>query len=182
MLEMPRRSVTRFFIPLIDVLTLLFCVFLMMPAAKPGDGSGPRTPEERARYLQQELASQKSRYEDTIKDLEARLAQAQKVQIQNLKAELWVRILQLDRQGRIFTEDPDRPGASLEIGRPEQAQRLVQRDRREHADQKVYYLVLYPKRGSNVTSAQLSEFENVWFRGATVGFGTYSDSSGAGEK
>ena len=34
MLEMPRRSVTRFFIPLIDVLTLLFCIFLMMPAVK----------------------------------------------------------------------------------------------------------------------------------------------------
>ena len=34
MLEMPRRSVTRFFIPLIDVLTLLFCIFLMMPAVR----------------------------------------------------------------------------------------------------------------------------------------------------
>src|ERR1700687_1745707 len=34
MLQMPRRSVTRFFIPLIDVLTLLFCVFLVMPLAK----------------------------------------------------------------------------------------------------------------------------------------------------
>ena len=31
---MPRRSVTRFFIPLIDVLTLLFCIFLMMPVVK----------------------------------------------------------------------------------------------------------------------------------------------------
>ncbi len=31
MIAMPRRSVTRFFIPLIDVLLLLFCVFLLMP-------------------------------------------------------------------------------------------------------------------------------------------------------
>ena len=29
--EMPRRSVTRFFIPMIDVLTLLFCIYLLMP-------------------------------------------------------------------------------------------------------------------------------------------------------
>ena len=33
MLKMPQRSVTRFFIPLIDVLTLLFCIFLVMPLA-----------------------------------------------------------------------------------------------------------------------------------------------------
>src|ERR1017187_4625818 len=30
MIQMPRRSVTRFFIPLIDVLILLFCIFLLM--------------------------------------------------------------------------------------------------------------------------------------------------------
>ena len=34
MIEFPRRSVTRFFIPLIDVLTLLFCIFLLMPLVK----------------------------------------------------------------------------------------------------------------------------------------------------
>lgn len=31
MIHMPRRSVTRFFIPLIDVLLLLFVIFLLMP-------------------------------------------------------------------------------------------------------------------------------------------------------
>jgi len=30
MIRMPRRSVTRFFIPLIDVLILLFCIFLLL--------------------------------------------------------------------------------------------------------------------------------------------------------
>ena len=33
MIQMPHRSVTRFFIPLIDVLLLLFCIFLLMPLA-----------------------------------------------------------------------------------------------------------------------------------------------------
>jgi chromosome segregation ATPase len=33
MIVMPRRSVTRFFIPLIDVLLLLFVIFLLMPIA-----------------------------------------------------------------------------------------------------------------------------------------------------
>ena len=47
MLHMPRRSVTRFFIPLIDVLTLLFCVFLVMPLAKgTGEDAAPTVAEE----------------------------------------------------------------------------------------------------------------------------------------
>jgi hypothetical protein len=37
----PRRSVTRFFIPLIDVLILLFCIFLLMPFV-----SAPASPED----------------------------------------------------------------------------------------------------------------------------------------
>ena len=37
MIAMPKRSVTRFFIPLIDVLLLLFCIFLLMPLANEED-------------------------------------------------------------------------------------------------------------------------------------------------
>ena len=35
MIHMPHRSVTRFFIPLIDVLLLMFGIFLLMPMVKP---------------------------------------------------------------------------------------------------------------------------------------------------
>ncbi|MEN9673721.1 MAG: hypothetical protein RL553_1986, partial [Planctomycetota bacterium] len=37
MIQLPKRSVTRFFIPLIDVLILLFCVFLFLPMVGQGD-------------------------------------------------------------------------------------------------------------------------------------------------
>ena len=43
MIQMPRRSVTRFFIPLIDVMTLLFCIFLLMPMIQ-STGEGPEGP------------------------------------------------------------------------------------------------------------------------------------------
>ena len=45
MIQPPRRSVTRFFVPMIDVLTLLFCIFLLMPfvnTAVEADGEGGR--------------------------------------------------------------------------------------------------------------------------------------------
>src|SRR6202011_3261808 len=43
MIELPRRSVTRFFIPLIDVMTLLFCIFLLMPIVEPDTSNGAGT-------------------------------------------------------------------------------------------------------------------------------------------
>ena len=59
MLEMPKRSVTRFFIPLIDVLTLLFCVFLITPltrmSGEDGENQANRTPEEQVEILRHDL-------------------------------------------------------------------------------------------------------------------------------
>ena len=37
MIRLPQRSVTRFFIPMIDVLTLLFCIYLLMPIVDNAD-------------------------------------------------------------------------------------------------------------------------------------------------
>src|SRR5438046_7869898 len=48
MIKPPRRSVTRFFIPMIDVWTLLFCIFLLMPYVKPVEGEEPPVPEAKA--------------------------------------------------------------------------------------------------------------------------------------
>ena len=53
MIVLPRRSVTRFFIPMIDVLILLFCAFLLVPfsnrtdagTASAGDGRRKRLAE-----------------------------------------------------------------------------------------------------------------------------------------
>ncbi|HEV3119748.1 MAG TPA: hypothetical protein VGY58_22000, partial [Gemmataceae bacterium] len=73
MIQLPRRSVTRFFIPLIDVLTLLFCIFLLMPlikatdedanaaegletAVSPPKKSAGKTPESRAERQREDVA------------------------------------------------------------------------------------------------------------------------------
>src|SRR5258708_21061220 len=40
MIRPPRRSVTRFFIPMMEVLTLLFCIFLLMPFVKSAGDEG----------------------------------------------------------------------------------------------------------------------------------------------
>jgi hypothetical protein len=175
MLEMPRRSVTRFFIPLIDVLTLLFCVFLMMPLAKPGDGTGPATPEETVRRLRVKLDRQKRQSDDALRHLQAELDQARQQQIQNLQKELWVRLLEIDRRGNVYYYDPDR----VQISSVEQARRLVDRDRREQPGRKLYYMILSPPDGTYPTVGQQNEFETRWFKGVTLGYGNRTAS---GEK
>lgn len=68
MITTPRRAVTRFFIPLIDVLILLFCIFLLMPFVSnptPPDAQAPAPPQEQlpkdVATLQRDLKSAKDR-------------------------------------------------------------------------------------------------------------------------
>src|SRR5262249_8434506 len=65
MVAMPHRSVTRFFIPLIDVLLLLFGIFLLMPIAKEGE-----LEDEREKTGEEAASVEVLRYELTRRDQE----------------------------------------------------------------------------------------------------------------
>src|SRR5262249_4987005 len=104
MIQLPRRSVTRFFIPLIDVLTLLFCIFLLMPVVKnsevgeaagnarsgppPGTELSGLSPEEAARRL---LEAQRD------------LDRLRKERIETLQQRLAIQVLEIDpTNGKLF--------------------------------------------------------------------------------
>ena len=78
MIVLPRRSVTRFFIPMIDVLILLFCAFLLMPfsnrtdagTASAGDG---RRVEDRQR-LEESIRQLRDARQATASGLSGRIA------------------------------------------------------------------------------------------------------------
>lgn len=56
MIERPKRAVTRFFIPLIDVLILLFCIFLLLPFTnQPGSAKSTDKAEEKKELTREEL-------------------------------------------------------------------------------------------------------------------------------
>jgi hypothetical protein len=162
MLEMPRRSVTRFFIPLIDVLTLLFCVFLVMPLASnptedPADMSG-KTPEQQVDYLREEnkrLRREGSKSEEELKALRQK-------QVENLRDRLLVRVLEIDgNTGALFRRNPDR----IEIATDAQARQMVERDRLDAADQNQlpYYIILYPRTKFNVPTLKQESDYKRWF-------------------
>ena len=73
MIRPPRRSVTRFFIPMIDVLTLLFCMFLLMPIIK-----------ENAALTQEESSGGPTA--DLKREIEARQKELRELYKEQLKA------------------------------------------------------------------------------------------------
>lgn len=168
MIQLPRRSVTRFFIPLIDVLILLFCIFLLMPFV-----SGPPAPEpaetkvtppkeplpENVRDLQRELSEAR----DRLKRMEA-AAQAR------ITDRLSVRVLQIDRKdGTLYYFDPDRQ----EIRTEADALKLIVRQKTIASTaggiKDVLFLILLPTRSSFPTQEQVNQIRG-WFRDIPIGF------------
>jgi hypothetical protein len=162
-ISLPRRSVTRFFIPLIDVLILLFCIFLLMPFV-----SGPTTPEPDTtpkKDVQPPLP-------DNVRDLQIQLTEArnriermQKASQANLADRLSVRVLQIDRKdGTLYYFDPDRQ----EIRTEADALRLIERQKAlagaAGGVKDVLFLILYPQEASGFPTRKQEEQINHWFR------------------
>src|SRR5262249_3368700 len=75
MIQMPHRSVTRFFIPLIDVLFLMFSMFLLLPFMQPGAKAG----KDLKQYSREEL-------EALSQGLQAQLTETQQILSANKRA------------------------------------------------------------------------------------------------
>lgn len=173
MIEMPRRSVTRFFIPLIDVLTLLFCIFLLMPLVQAQPEGGPElpaAPDAELDRLREEVARLRREHADTPERLREELEKLRQEKVEVLQERLAVRVLEIDpATGVLFYNDPQR----TEVRTEADARALVERDRKALAgrNRELYYLILYPRL---LTSPyphreQRRQFDE-WFRDVAHGF------------
>ncbi len=165
MIQMPRRSVTRFFIPLIDVLTLLFCIFLLMPLVKGSDEDGgtATTPQEEIDRLRAEVARLKGERDDTPDQLRKELEQLRQEKMQVLQERLAVRVLEIDATtGNLYYNDPER----TEIANEAQALALINRDRAAVGEgrRELYYLILYPRERSVHPLASERRRYDAWFK------------------
>ena len=163
MIQLPRRSVTRFFIPLIDVLTLLFCIFLLMPLVKPAEGSAAAADAERLRQLEREVERLRREVRERPPEMREELERLRREKLKVLQQRLLIRVLQIDpASGKLFATDPER----IEIRNQADARELVERDGRGPAAEgkEVYYLILYPRDPNNIypLQAQRAEYES-WF-------------------
>jgi hypothetical protein len=169
MIQMPRRSVTRFFIPLIDVLTLLFCIFLLMPYVKTTgpaygvDSGTPPTVEPKQPDPAQNLAELARRQEEARRELE-RLLTAKGQVIQD---RLLIHVLEIDpADGKLYYRDPDR----VEIADANEAVALAARHKDQGGNKEPYYLILFPRQPSGYPTQRQYKNYDRWFQGVAHSF------------
>ncbi len=171
MIHMPRRSVTRFFIPLIDVLLLLFCIFLLMPLVdEPGDAASVKnkTGEDPARLwaelqqLRQERAQwgQVQQLQAETERLGLELANLRQQKAKLLGQRLVVHVLDIDGQtGALSFQDGPRP---LAIAQQHDALELIARHRRQAGGRELYYHFRRPPNSGFPTRELRAEYGH-WF-------------------
>lgn len=200
MIHMPQRSVTRFFIPLVDVLMLLFSMFLLMPlVAGRGDSNGKSavdmTPEElrqqnlklkadldqarkQLNKLNYDLA-QLYKYVDPEKSL-AKLQQElellQKAKGEMLQKRLFMQVVAYDpvHQGLVYHQAVPK-GKTQAISNASDVGRLVDQHGKEAKalGLEPYYIIMMPPDGTSASASQgqIAEFEK-WFTEQAVPFKT----------
>jgi len=191
MIELPKRSVTRFFIPLIDVLTLMFCIFLLMPVVKPVQEESGETsstgakaapdPQRWARDRQElELLRRERSQQQELKNLDQERAslQGQLEDLRNKKIEalqkrLAIRVLEIGNDGRLFAYDSLRDkDRRIAITRDNVKQFITDQQKQAGADG-LYLLLLYPRPASGFPTfplrSQREEYD-LWFRGVAHGY------------
>jgi hypothetical protein len=182
MIQLPRRSVTRFFIPLIDVLLLLFCIFLLMPLVKGGnENTADETPaarEERLRKLEEEAERLRRQARETPKEFRDELERLRQEKLKTLQEKLAFRVLEIDPvTGRLYYYTPER----VEIGSQAKASELIAQDRTRQTkgNAEVYYLILYPRDPSSpYPLREQRERYDRWFADAAHGWDVPGSASG----
>jgi len=170
---LPRRSVTRFFIPLIDVLILLFCIFLLMPfvSGQPAPETTPETKDPPEKSLPDDVKTLQA----MLAEEKMRVARLEKEKIAKLTDRLAVRVMEIDpRDGTLIYFDPDRQ----EIKTEADAIRYISKQKalasKGGVVKDVFFLILYPRRvgafPSAFPSAAQEDQIRQWFKDVPYGF------------
>lgn len=167
MIERPRRAVTRFFIPLIDVLILLFCIFLLMPFMdKPGSAEPGKTPEEKKEMtpeeMKKEIAGLRLELSKALKDIkqlqEERTNPAEKVV---------PFILEIDpANGHLLYHSG---GKARRVSSQRDAEEVIsQHNRRIGIGREPLFIFMYPRQSSIwPTGPQMAEYKS-WFKDVAI--------------
>ncbi len=179
MIAMPKRSVTRFFIPLIDVLLLLFCIFLLMPLANEEDlkksQESSLNSKEDVDSLERELQilrEQLLKYRDLepkLKDLQQMQEELERLKLaakKSLQERAAFQVIDVDgKTGSIYFYDPakgDMPRVSLE--NETAVADLIARHKKENPGRDLYYFFLYPRPETGFPTLAQERTYQRWFR------------------
>src|SRR5204863_9161070 len=145
MIERPKRAVTRFFVPLIGVLILLFCIFLLMPFVATEPKPEADDAKAKAKAPEPELPRD-------VKDLQDELRRARR-EVERLKAErgnlaerLSVKVLEIDpKDGRLYYLQG---GERVYVTTQEAAENVITLHKRASGTKEPFFLILYTRQKS----------------------------------
>ena len=178
MIRMPRRSVTRFFIPLIDVLFLLFGIFLLMPFVKEEDSESDASKhsvpdllqtidnlEKELELRKQELAKYRH-LRDPVAELERlreELKRLTRTKFQSLQR--LTRVIDIDpKTGDLFYFDPgnaELPPTPIKSAKD--AETLIARLQNQAEGKDLFFWFLTPRVDSGYpTRGQVDQYRK-WF-------------------
>ena len=167
MIERPKRSVTRFFVPLIDVMILLFCMFILMPfVSKESDVTEPSAETK---------DSQAAQLPTDIRELQMELEKARR-EAERLKAlsgsalsdRLSVKVLEIDpSNGKLYSLQN---GQRIEVNSEPAAESVITLHKRQSAQKEPFFLILYPRQRSGFPEQQQADDYARWFRGVQFQF------------
>jgi hypothetical protein len=164
MVQMPRRSVTRFFIPLIDVLTLLFCVFLVMPLAKSAGEDPSQSTAEELKKVQAELDRLRGLGADEPERVRKELEELRLAKGNALMDRIHVQVMEIDGStGELFYRGER---GAVPVKTEADLLRLVEEMRRRFGGRReVIYQILYPADPSvREPRASQRRIMNGWFQ------------------
>lgn len=168
MIHLPRKSVTRFFVPLIDVLILLFCIFLLMPFVSRPDGAtdGSDTVDTEAGKLPKDVAELREQLKEARRKIDRLMAERA-----NIGDRMSVKVLEIDEAtGKLFAFDPDAPEPRQEVRDQADAQRLIDRQKRVAGSKEAFFLILYPRKLTGYPLQRQVETYRRWFKDVQHGF------------
>lgn len=165
MIVLPRRSITRFFVPLIDVLVLFFCVFLFMPMVTQGDNpNGPSASFSN---------SSQPKSEPLLEEI-ARLRNKNTLDIQG---QLFINVLEIDsKTGELFKRLAERK----KIANRELAAKMIEEDLLSSNGKKIMYVILYPQEDTGFPTREQRENYQRWFSSTLVTFQSVGKNSTQG--
>ncbi len=162
MIQMPQRAVTRFFIPLIDVLILLFCIFLLLPFVSKSDGEdGGESAEAKALV--------ESRAKAELAEAQVKALMAERAAVAD---RLNVRALEIEAEtGKLFDYNREGPvPVRREVANQAEAQLLIDRQKQKSGGKAVYFLLLNPRKLSAFPSEEQVKEYRRWFQDVPFGF------------
>lgn len=178
MIVMPRRSVTRFFIPLIDVLLLLFVIFLLMPIVNLEEFEKKRQTasdlSDAVDSLERELQRRTQEiqkledFRDSAADfdkLRAELDKLRQAAQQPLHKRTAIYVIDIDgKTGEISYFDASQPQQPVvKLTDEKKAAALIERHQRDAGDRELYYLFLYPRPETAFPTRLQERHYQAWF-------------------